>query len=271
MLTRETYPPGVPCWVDTAQPEPAAAAEFYGGLFGWRLEDMMPPQAPGSYYIARGESLDVAAISSQQAEGPPVWSSYISVESADHAVAKVKEADGSVAAEPFDVFEAGRMAVCSDPSGAVFSVWEPRDRHGAQIVNEPGTWNWSNLDTHDPEAAIAFYRAVFGWEADAGMLRVPGYGEFLMQRDPELRRRQAGAGAPEGFEDAIGFVRQAEDGAPSAWSVTFVVDDADAVAARAAELGGEVVVEPFDAPWVRLAVLRDPQGAQFSGNKFVPE
>src|SRR4051812_50213373 len=122
MLTRETYPPGVPCWIDAAQPDPAAAAEFYGGLFGWELEDMMPPEAPGSYYIARVEGLDVAAISSQQAEGPPLWSTYISVESADDAVAKVKEAGGNVAAEPFDVFEAGRMGGFSDPPGAGVSA-----------------------------------------------------------------------------------------------------------------------------------------------------
>jgi uncharacterized protein len=58
---------------------------------------------------------------------------------------------------------------------------------------------------------------------------------------------------------------------PPHWSITFAVDDADATAARAAELGGEVVVAPFDAPYVRMTVLRDPQGAQFSASKYVPE
>ena len=270
MLTRDAYPPGVPCWIDTAQPDTEAAVAFYGGLFGWELEDMAPPDASGSYWIARLEGHDVAAIASRQ-DGPPVWNTYICVESADDAAAKVAAAGGTVAAGPFDVHEAGRMAECADPAGAQFCVWEPRNRKGAHVVNEPGTWNWSNLATHDPERARKFYAAVFGWEADGEMLRLPGYGEFLMQRDPELRRRQAEAGAPAGFEDAIGFVNPAADDQKARWSVTFAVDDADAVGDRAAELGGEVVVPPFDAPWVRSAVLEDPQGAEFTVNKFVPE
>jgi predicted enzyme related to lactoylglutathione lyase len=213
-----------------------------------------------------------------------MWTTYIWVDVADAAVARVKDAGGSALVEPFDVLDAGRMAVVADPAGAVFCVWEARGHRGAQLVNEPGTWNWSNLNTRDPEGAKAFYGAVFGWEADtvdvgAGpttMWRVPGYGEFLERRDPGLRRRHAEAGAPAGFSDSIGWMLpmtsdQSPADVPSHWGVTFAVDDADAIAARTAELGGEVVVTPFDAPYVRVAVLSDPQGAVFSVNKFVPE
>jgi hypothetical protein len=176
--------------------------------------------------------------------------------------------------EPFDVLDAGRMAVCSDPAGAVFCVWEARRSKGAQLVNEPNTWNFSDLNTDDAEGAKAFYGEVFGWVAsDAGgftMLRLPGYGDYLATLDPSIRERQAEGGAPEGFEDAIGFIAPAGDKAPH-WAITFSVDDADAAAQRARELGGNVLAEPQDLPFVRMAVVSDPQGAVFTVSKYVPQ
>ena len=62
MLERDGYLPGVPCWVDTSQPDPEAAVAFYGGLFGWDFEDAMPPGSPGKYFIARLRGGDVAAV-----------------------------------------------------------------------------------------------------------------------------------------------------------------------------------------------------------------
>ena len=106
------------------------------------------------------------------------------------------------------------------------------------------------------------------------MWRLPGYGEFLEQRDPGLRERMAQSGAPAGFEDVVATLNPIADDQPDVpahWSVTFAVDDADATAERAAELGGQVVVAPFDAPWVRMTVITDPQGATFIASKFVPE
>jgi uncharacterized protein len=283
---RDGYPPGVPCWVDTSQPDPEAAVEFYGGLFGWEFEDRLPSDSSGKYFVAQLHGRDVAAVGSQPEEMPPtaVWNTYIWVESADDSTAKVKDAGGSVLMEPFDVMDAGRMAVIADPEGAVFCVWEAKDHKGAQLVNEPGTWNFSELNTCDPEGAKAFYGAVFGWEAqdldlgdgESTLWRVPGYGDFLEAGvDPEVRSRQADVGAPEGFEDAAAWLvpmtsNQFPEEVPPHWSVTFAVDDADAVADRAAELGGKVTVPPLDAPFVRLAVLSDPQGAAFTASKFVP-
>jgi uncharacterized protein len=142
VLDRSEYPPGVPCWIDTAQPDPEAATRFYGGLFGWEFEDQMPAEAPGSYFMARLQGRDVAAIGSPQDGAPPtpVWNTYIAVDSADETAAKVAKAGGTTLAEPFDVFDAGRMGIFSDPSGAVFSVWQAKQTIGAQLVNEPGTW-----------------------------------------------------------------------------------------------------------------------------------
>ena len=281
MLERDGYPAGVPCWIDTSQPDPEAAVSFYGGLFGWEIEDAMPHGSPGRYYIASLRGGDVAAIGSLPESGPPVarWNTYIWVGSADEAASKVRSAGGRVMSDPFDVMDAGRMAVCADPEGAVFCVWQAERHRGARIVNEPGSLNFNGLHTHDPEGAKLFYGSVFGWEVlqtgdDWQAWRLPGYGDFLEQRDPGLRERMAQSGAPKGFEDVVATLNPITDGQPEVpvhWSVTFAVDDADAIASRAAELGGRVVVAPFDAPWVRMTVIADPQGATFVASKFAPE
>ncbi|MGA9857238.1 MAG: VOC family protein, partial [Solirubrobacteraceae bacterium] len=271
-----------PCWVDTSQPDPEAAVAFYAGLFGWDFEDAMPPGSDGRYFVGRLRGGDVAAVGSQPpgALSGAAWNTYIWVKSADAVVAEVIVAGGQVVSDPFDVMDAGRMAVVTDPEGAAFCVWEARSHKGAQIVNEPGSLNFNSLNTRDPGAAKAFYGSVFGWEpldlpGGVAMFRLPGYGDFLMQSDPELRERQAASGAaPEGFADVVATLNPIADGQPDVpahWSVTFAVDDADATAQRAAALGGRVLVAPFDAPWVRMTVLSDPQGATFTASRFVPE
>jgi predicted enzyme related to lactoylglutathione lyase len=284
VIERDGYPPGVPCWVDTGQPDPEAAVTFYEGVFGWEFEDRMPADTPGRYLVAQLRGRDVAAIGSQPDGAPPapVWNTYVWVDSADEAAAKAREAGGSVLTEPFDVLDAGRMAELADPEGAAFCVWQAKQHKGAELVNEPGTWNFSELNSRDPEGARAFYGAVFDWEAetldlggdgDFTMFRRPGYGDHLERRDPGLRRRMADDGAPPGFEDAVAWLvpmASDADAAPAHWSITFAVDDADAVAFKAAELGGTVLVPPMDAPWVRMTVLSDPQGARFTASKYMP-
>jgi predicted enzyme related to lactoylglutathione lyase len=281
MRERDGYPPGVPCWVDTSQPDPEAAVAFYSGLFGWDFEDAMPPDSPGRYFMARLGGGDVAAVGSQPEGAPPmaVWNTYIWVESADEAVSKVLEAGGRVLMDPFDIMDAGRMAVCTDPEGAAFCVWQAKQHRGARVVNEPGSLNFNGLNTRDVDGAKAFYGSVFGWETlglggGAEMWRLPGYGEFLEQSEPGLRKRMTETGAPEGFADVVASLNPIADDQPDVpahWSVTFAVEDADATAEKAEELGGRVVLPPFDAPWVRMTVIADPQGATFIASKFVPE
>jgi predicted enzyme related to lactoylglutathione lyase len=282
MLERDGYIAGVPCWIDTSQPDPEAPTRFYGALFGWKFENVMPAGSPQPYFVARIGGADVGAVSAIAEGAPPtaVWNTYVWVDSADATSDKVRAAGGQVLTEPFDVGPAGRMAVVADPEGAVFCLWQAAEHKGAQIVNEPGSLNFNTLNTRDPDGAKAFYGEVFGWKVlDLGggggmMWQLPGYAEFLEQRDPGLRERMAEGGAPEGFEDVVAaMVPLAGDqpGAPAHWSVTFAVDDADATAATAYELGGRVVVPPIDAPWVRMTVLADPAGATFVASKFVPE
>jgi len=280
MRERDGYLPGVPCWVDTSQPDPEAAVAFYTGLFGWDFADVMPPDSPGRYFIARLRGGDVAAVGSQPEGGPPtaVWNTYIWVESADETASKVQRAGGRVITDPFDVSDAGRMAVCTDPEGAAFCLWQANKHRGAQIVNEPGSLNFNTLNTRDLDGARAFYGSLFGWETlglgGAAMWRLTGYGDFLASSDPELRKRMSESSAPTGFEDVVATLNPIADDQPAVpahWSVTFAVEDADATADRAAALGGQVIVPPFDAPWVRMTVIADPQGATFTASKFVPD
>ena len=281
MPERDGYIPGVPCWVDTSQPDPEAAVDFYRGLFGWEFEDVMPPGSEGKYFMARLRGGDVAAVGSIPEAAPPMamWNTYIWVDSADAAASKVRGAGGGVLMEPFDVMDAGRMAVVTDREGAAFSVWQAKQTKGAQIVNEPGSLSFNGLGTRDIEAAKSFYGTVFGWRTlnvggGADMWTMPGYGDHLERSNPDLRKQLAETGGPPGFEDVVASINPLPDDQPDTpahWSVTFAVEDADATAARATELGGTLVVPPLDAPWVRMTIINDPQGATLIASQFVPE
>jgi predicted enzyme related to lactoylglutathione lyase len=280
MPERDGYIPGVPCWVDTSQPDPEASLPFYRGLFGWEFEDVMPDGSDGKYFIGRIRGGDVAAIGSLPEGAPPMamWNSYIWVQSADDTATKARDAGGGVAQEPFDVMDAGRMAVLTDREGGAFCVWQAKNHKGANIVNEHGSLNFNGLATRDRRGAEAFYGNVFGWktlELPAGVMwTLPGYGDYLEERTPGLRKQIAEVGGPEGFIDVVAAVNPIagdDSETPAHWSVTFAVDDADAVATKAVKLGGELLAGPFDAPFTRSAVIKDPQGATFIASQFVPE
>jgi predicted enzyme related to lactoylglutathione lyase len=280
MPERYGYIPGVPCWVDTSQPDPEATLPFYRGLFGWEFENVMPEGSDGKYFIGRIRGGDVAAVGSIPEDAPQmaVWNSHIWVANADETAAKARNAGGGVVMDPSDVMDAGRLAILTDPEGAVFGVWQANQFKGAEIVNEHGSLNFNGLATRDAPGAEAFYGAVFDWEKltlPAGfMWTLPGYGDHLEENSPGLREQMAQMGAPEGFIDVVAALNPIADDdseTPAHWSVTFGVDNADATAAKATELGGDVVAGPFDAPWTRMAVINDPQGATFIASQFVPE
>ena len=162
MSERDHYPPGVLCWVDSAQPEPEQALDFYGAVLGWDFvgSGSMPGDPAGRYYVARLRGKDVAGIGSPLLEGAlprPEWMTYVAVRSAEAAATRAREAGGVIVIEPFDASPSGRMAVLRDPAGAAFGIWQTRLRRGAQLVNEPSAWAMSTLNTDDPEGAAAFY------------------------------------------------------------------------------------------------------------------
>jgi uncharacterized protein len=279
MAERSRYIPGVPCWVDVNEPEPERVLPFYRGLFGWGFEDLMPAGSAGKYFIGRIRGGDVAAVGSIPEAAPPMaaWNTYIAVGSADDTATTAGKAGGAVLAEPFDVMDAGRMAVLADPEGAAFCVWQAKNHQGAKVVNEHGSLNFNGLATRDPRRAEAFYGAVFGWRLLAlpsGLAwALPGYSDHLEEESPGLRQQMAQMGAPDGFIDVVATLSPIPDDSdePGHWSVTFGVNDAEAAARQAKALGGQVVAEPFDAPWTRSTLIKDPQGARFIASQFVPE
>ena len=266
MSQRDEYPPGVPCWVETLQPDPRAALDFYGPLFGWEFAGPgpMPGHLPGEYFVARVKGRDVAGIGSLPDVGaPPLpsWNTYVRADSADAAVERATAAGGSLLAGPLDAPPAGRLAVLLDPADAAFCVWEAHAREGAQLVNEPGSWAMSSLHTTDPEGAKAFYGSLFGWQpepfgppdAHVTLWRLPGYvGGESQQPVP---RDLVAVMAPTG--DAAAAV-------PTHWNVNLWVADTDATVEQAAARGGQIVAPAFDTPGFRNAVVADPQGAVFS-------
>lgn len=265
MSEREGYPPGVPCWVETLQPDADAAASFYAELFGWELAG--PGSMPGDggrYYVARLRGRDVAGIGTSPRQGGPgaaAWMTHVRVASADAAAAQARQGGGAVLVEPFDAPPAGRLAVLADPDGASFCAWEPRARQGAQLVNEPGAWAMSQLRTHDPAAQAAFYGALLGWTTETFGT---GEGAFTLFRLPGYV-----GGEPEQpvSREVVAVMSHANAGVPPHWSVDFWVDDVDAAAATATRQGGRVVSGPFATPVGRSALLADPRGAVFGVSK----
>jgi predicted enzyme related to lactoylglutathione lyase len=205
----------------------------------------------GVYSMAKLGEHDVAAIAGQSPEmvaagAPSMWNTYIAVDNVDEATAKVEAAGGKVAMAPFDVMDAGRMSFVMDPSGAAVALWQAKDHIGASLVNEPGTVTWNELTTAD-SSAVSFYEKVAGLTTSTMNM---GQGDYTMF---EVDGNAVGGSTPPQM-----------DGVPNHWHVYFAVADADATVARAAELGGSALVEPFDTPVGRMATIRDPQGAVFS-------
>jgi uncharacterized protein len=266
---RDGYAPGVPCWVASVHADAEAAQRFYTELFGWEAQDTMPPDSPGRYFMCTLRGRNIAAVGTERDGRPPLvaaWGTHIWVEDADATAARATEAGGRVIVEPFDLLDSARVAVLADPAGAIFCLWQPNQHRGAQVVNEPGAWSMSQLNTPDPDGAKAFYGDVFGWDTQGFDM---GEIEITMWRAPGYEGGEPGQPVP---RDTVGVMVPMTDDQPADearpnWSVDFWVDDVDATAARAAELGGRVVAEPFDIPVGRTAVLADPQGAAFSVSK----
>jgi predicted enzyme related to lactoylglutathione lyase len=250
MPEMEEYPPGTPSWVDLASPDLDASRRFYSALFGWDADVDPDPQSAG-YTMFRLGGRAVAGLGPTTGGNPPAWMTYVTVASAEEAVAAATEGGGHVLMPPIDVFAYGRMAVLADTAGAVISVWQPGSHKGAQVASEPGTLCWNELAARDIDAAKAFYRRVFGWE-----------GETMPYGDTSTYTQWMSDGRA-----VAGMIQMNEawpEHVPAHWMVYFAVADADATAARAVELGGQVPVPPTDTPPGRLAVLYDPQGAVFS-------
>lgn len=253
MSERSSYEPGTPCWVELGGiPDIEKAVGFYGGLFGWDVPEGENPEQTGGYRLAMLRGKPVAGMMPSMQEGqPPAWNTYVSVADADGTAAAVKEAGGTVIADPMDVMDLGRMAVFADPAGAVFGIWQPGTFVGAEVVKESNAVVWNELNTRDPEAAKSFYGAVFGWGFEEREFETGAYTSL-----------KAGEDSIGGMIDITG---RAPDEVPAHWLVYFAVEDVDATVAKAQETGGGLALEPFDIAEVgRIAIVKDPFGAVFA-------
>jgi uncharacterized protein len=245
MPPRTRYAPGTFCWVDLTTTDLATARRFYGALFAWDVRE-----TEGYAFFLKDGAVAAGLTELQpvqaQAGMPPSWSVYVAVDDADAMCARAEELGGTVHTEPYAIEDQGRMAVVGDPQGAVFLLWEADGFAGAEVVNEPRAWAWNDLQTPDPDAAAAFYRALFGWEIEA----VPGSGGVYASIRNEGR--------------AIGGVMAAPPGvAAPYWAAYFGVDGVGAALEHADAADGQRIGRPQDVPAGRFAFLADPLGAPF--------
>ncbi len=245
------YPSGMFNWVDLATSDLDAARKYYGTLFGWTREDQPLPDG-GVYVMAKIGGKAVAGMSTLppgQENIPPHWNCYISVDDIEKTTAKAAGLGGTVAVPAIDVMGFGKMAVVSDPEGAVFCLWQPQAHIGAERVNETGAFCWNELFTRNPAAAGEFYSQLFGWKIQKDESVAPYvYVAYLDGRE-------------------IGTMLEIQKDwgpMPAHWTVYFAVDHCEDWLARSGQLGGQTFMPPEDIPGVgRFAGVSDPQGARF--------
>ncbi|MFB7948895.1 VOC family protein [Kitasatospora phosalacinea] len=238
--------PGAPCWVELATKDPAAAKAFYHELFGWRAEVVPDEKAMGYTRFHLGEQLVAGLSALMRPEQPTAWTIGFHTPDTDAAADEIADADGTLVVPPTDALDWGRFAVAADPTGAVFSTWQPAGLRGVDLRDAPGSLGWVELATREPRSAAEFYARVFGWSVNAGEM----YTRF-------------GLGGSD-FGGMMDMSDQFPAEVAPYWMPYFVVADVDLGAERAALLGATVTLPPTDVPdGPRLAVLHDPQGALF--------
>jgi predicted enzyme related to lactoylglutathione lyase len=244
MTEADSYSHGMPCWVDTWQPDVSAARDFYAALFGWQFE-AVPLAGADAYLSASLRGRAVAGIGPAPAGSPAVWTVSIRVTSTERVTEQVTRAAGHQLIGPIEVADQGRLAIVADSTGVAFGTWEARRRTGAQVVGVANSWAMSALHTTDLDRSEKFYGEVFGWE----LVRRAGSGLCEWR----LGGRMIG-------------VATATDGrsVPAHWAINFAVADVDAFADRAQSLGAALVMAPMNTPGFRSAVIGDPQGAVFA-------
>ena len=259
MVKISNSPHGTFSWIELSTTDTEGAKSFYGELFGWEAEDL--PVPGGVYTMCKKGDSNVAAIQSLQEEmrsqgHPPFWLSYVAVDDVDATAGKVEGLGGKVMAPPFDVMDAGRMAVVQDPANAALALWQAKDNTGTFVAREPGALSWNELSTNDVGAARDFYTGLFGWTAEASDMG--GGKEYTI--------------FSAGDDQVAGMMEITPDMGPMppSWGIYIDVEDPDETAARVKDLGGNVFVPPTDFPGGRFALVTDPQGAAFGVVKTVP-
>jgi predicted enzyme related to lactoylglutathione lyase len=229
-------------WHEQVSSDPKQAQDFYTALFGWDTEAFKPGEVDYTMILSGGQSHGGFGKAMEGAP-PPHWLSHVRVANVEETIEKAKGAGGKLAAGPFEMGEVGRIAIIGDPQGAYISAYEPESENPAP----EGVFVWDELVTTDVDGAQRFYDEVFGWTtSDMG----PEYGGYRI-----FNRGETGI---------AGVMAVPHEPIPPHWQPYVAVDDPDATAKKAAQLGGTTLLEPMDVPKVgRIGVLQDPQGATF--------
>ncbi|MDB5352035.1 MAG: hypothetical protein JWN86_3282 [Planctomycetota bacterium] len=242
------------CWVNILTSQPSEAMEFFATVLGWTFYEM-PPFGHGVQVGGR----DIGGLFDLNGPGcppglPPVIGVTVKVDNADAACEKIRSLGGK--AEPaFDIADHGRMAVCHDPNGGAFDIWQPITKPGTDADSSlPGAPSWSESLTTDVARATEFYNKMFGWTAE--VKQMPGM-EYTVFRH--------------GGIDIAGLMAIPHPDIPPHWGTYFTVKDADEAARVAQELGGKLFVPPMDIPEIgRFCGIMSPQGVRFCAIQYLP-
>lgn len=259
MPEMKEYVQGLFCWLDLGTTDVEAAKKFYTEVFGWTYNDA--PMGEGAFYsMALKNGIAAGGIYPMKEEQkkmgiPPHWMSYIAVDKVDDMASRIQELGGTLLAPPFDVFDAGRMLILQDPTGAVVALWEGKNKDNVSyLVYEPGAPGWNELLTTDTDKAAEFYTKLLGLTAEKQTMGDVVYTTF--------KAGETMAGGMMAITPEMGEM-------PPHWSVYITVADCDGTVEKAASSGGKVLMPPTDIPDVgRVATLMDPQGAVISLVKF---
>lgn len=264
----DTYPHGLFTWADLAVPDPQAASAFYSALFGWDAADQHDPEGNYVYTLLSRDGELVAGLGPQpemMQDMPPIWNSYINVDSVDAVVEDATANGAQVIAPIMDVMDSGRMAFISDPTGAAVGLWQPGTHRGADTYLGNDVMAWNELATRDVAAARAFYGAILPWRFEK-MDADPDAGNPVDYWTIHLDSKVDGDGDMD--DDFNGGIIAMDENwpaeIPAHWMVYFRVADTDATLAKLTELGGNVSVPAFDTMAGRISVVNDPQGGTFS-------
>jgi predicted enzyme related to lactoylglutathione lyase len=229
-------------WHEQVSDDPKQAQNFYKQLFGWDTEVFKPGEVDYAMISSGGQSHGGFGKAMEGAP-PPHWLGHVRVEKLEDTIEQAKSAGGKLAAGPFEMEDVGRIAILTDPQGAHISIYQS----GGEMPPAEGVFVWDELGTSDADGAQRFYEQVFGWTTDD---MGPDFGGYRVFNHGET--------------GIAGLMQLQEASIPPHWQPYVAVEDVDATATKAGELGGSTLAEPMDVPEVgRIAVLRDPQGATF--------
>lgn len=249
------WPVGAPSWVDLSVSDIERSKEFYAAVLGWEYSG--GAEEFGGYLNATVGGRSVASMSPpmEGQDTPHYWTTYLASDDSAATEARITAAGGTVVLPSMQVGPFGRMGIYSDPTGAVFGTWEPDAHAGFGLFGEPGAVAWNEAMVGDFEQGKAFYTEVYGWTYGDMSGEGMQYAIFTTPGDEA------------GMTGGIGR----EDQQQPYWSVVFAVDGTDAAVRRVRDAGGQVLVEPFDFEYGRLAIAAGPDGEPFGVITAPPE